>query len=103
MISVVGLALAILTSAYSSADDTAAPVTTAAAATTTTAPAANSSIAEDVDIGGGRSIYVECPCTRSPRGSVLPAITPPLPVRPPMVSEGRDLGAPNCLIAPRSF
>ena len=71
---VVGLALAIVAAACSSDDDTAAPAsttvpastTTVPAATSTTAPAATGSIAEDVDIGGGRTIYVECHGEGSP-------------------------------------
>ena len=70
----VGLALAVIGAACSSDDDTAAPAsttgpaatTTVPAATSTTAPTATDSIAENVDIGGGRSIYVECHGEGSP-------------------------------------
>ena len=59
------------TSTTPAAPTTEAPTTTAAsttapASTTSTAPTADGAIAEDVDIGDGRTIYVECQGEGSP-------------------------------------
>src|SRR4051812_48338092 len=60
------IGFAIAASACASSDDGASPSGSGSSSPGPTRPAATAAVAETVDLGGGRSIYVECQGTGSP-------------------------------------